>query len=94
MYEDFNAVDFGQTLKAGLVFALNKSPRWSVSPSVQFPVNPFTSSTNLKSDVGFELAFRYESVSKGNGLARGGLIANSRKLQQPTDFPPPAWASG
>jgi hypothetical protein len=58
-YRDFNAEDFGQTLKAGLTFALDARRRWSVSPYAQFPLNHFTSSTNLKSDVGSELSFRY-----------------------------------
>jgi hypothetical protein len=58
-YEDFNAEAFGQTLKAGLTFALDEQKRWGLSPYAQFPLNHFTSSTNLKSDAGVELSFRH-----------------------------------
>jgi hypothetical protein len=58
-YEDFNAEQFGQTLKAGVTFGLDRQLRWSLSPYGQFPLNQFTSSTNIKSDVGAELSFRY-----------------------------------
>jgi hypothetical protein len=58
-YWDFNADQFGQTLKAGLQFQLDKAARWGLSPYVQFPLNHFTSSTNLRNDVGMELSRRY-----------------------------------
>jgi hypothetical protein len=58
-YWDFNADEFGQTLKAGLLFALDEKAPWGLSPSDQFPLNLFTSTTNLKNDVGIELTFRY-----------------------------------
>ena len=58
-YYDFNADDFGQTLKAGLQFALDEKERWGLSPYAQFPLNHFTSETNLKSDIGIELSYRY-----------------------------------
>ncbi len=58
-YWDFNAAQFGQTLKFGLAFQLDKADRWSLSPYAQFPLNHFTSATNLKSDAGFDLSFRY-----------------------------------
>jgi hypothetical protein len=58
-YWDFNVDEFGQTLKAGLLFALDEKARWSLSPYDQFPLNHFTSSTNLKNDVGIELSYRY-----------------------------------
>jgi len=59
MYRDFSAEDFGQTLKAGMTISIDKAQRWALSPYAQFPLNHFTSSTNLKSDVGIELGFRY-----------------------------------
>jgi hypothetical protein len=58
-YWDFNADEFGQTLKAGLLFALDEKARWGLSPYDQFPLNHFTSTTNLKNDVGIELSYRY-----------------------------------
>jgi hypothetical protein len=58
-YWDFNADEFGQTLKAGLLFALDKKARWGLSPYDQFPLSHFTSTTNLKNDVGIELSYRY-----------------------------------
>lgn len=58
-YEDFNVDKFGQTLKGGLTFGLDSRLRWSLSPYAQFPLNHFTSSTNIKSDVGIELSWRY-----------------------------------
>ena len=58
-YQDFNADHFGQTLKGGLVFELDRAERWSLSPYAQFPLNHFTSSTNIKSEVGVDLSYRY-----------------------------------
>jgi hypothetical protein len=58
-YQDFNAGRFGQTLKFGLEFQLDRSERWSLSPYAQFPLNHFTSSNNLKSETGFDLSYRY-----------------------------------
>ncbi len=58
-YEDFNANRFGQLLKGGLTFGLDRQLRWSLAPYAQFALNHFTSSTNLKSDVGIELSWRY-----------------------------------
>ncbi len=59
VYQDFVVDEFGQTLKAGITFGLDESGRWSLSPYAQFPLNHFTSTTNLKSDVGIELSRRY-----------------------------------
>jgi len=58
-YRDFNAEQLGQTLKCGLTFGLDPRLQWSLSPYAQFPLNHFTSSTNIKSDVGAELSWRY-----------------------------------
>jgi hypothetical protein len=58
-YRDFNANHFGQLLKGGLTFGLDPRLQWSVSPYAQFPLNHFTSSTNIKSDVGVELSWRF-----------------------------------
>jgi hypothetical protein len=59
MYYDFNADRLGQTIKTGLAFQLDRKGRWIASPYAQFPLNHFTSSTNLKSDIGFDLTWRY-----------------------------------
>jgi hypothetical protein len=59
MYRDFNVDQFGQTLKGGLTFGLDRRLRWSLSPYAQFPLNHFTSSTNIRSDIGAELSWRY-----------------------------------
>ncbi len=58
-YRDFNAGQFGQTLKAGLVIQLEKTKRWSASPYGQFPLNHFTSAGNIRSDAGVDVSFRY-----------------------------------
>jgi len=58
-YYDFNADRLGQTLKTGLAIQLDRKGRWIGSPYAQFPLNHFTSSTNLKSDLGFDLTWRY-----------------------------------
>jgi hypothetical protein len=58
-YQDFNFDQFGQTLKGGLTFGLDRQLRWSLSPYGQFALNQFTSRTNLKSDIGIELSWRY-----------------------------------
>ncbi len=58
-YRDFNADRFGQTMKSGFAFQLDRRGRWTGSPYAQFPLNHFTSSTNLKSDIGFDLTWRY-----------------------------------
>jgi hypothetical protein len=58
-YYDFNADKLGQTLKTGLSIQLDRKGRWIGSPYAQFPLNHFTSSTNLKSDLGFDLTWRY-----------------------------------
>ncbi len=58
-YWDFNADQFGQTMKFGLEFQLDRASRWFLSPYAQFPLNHFTSSTNIKSDSGLDLTFRY-----------------------------------
>jgi len=58
-YQDFNADSFGQTLKGGFTIQLDRKGRWIGPPYAQFPLNHFTSSTNIKSDVEFDLTFRY-----------------------------------
>jgi hypothetical protein len=58
-YQDFVTEEFGQTLKGGLTFRLDRAGRWSLSPYAQFPLNHFTSMTNIKSDYGIELIRRY-----------------------------------
>ena len=58
-YQDFSANQFGQLLKGGLTIGLDPKLRWSLSPYVQFALNHFTSSTNLKNDIGVELSWRY-----------------------------------
>jgi hypothetical protein len=58
-YYDFNVDKLGQTLKGGLTIHLDRKGRWIGSPYAQFALNHFTSSTNLKSDLGFDLTFRY-----------------------------------
>ena len=58
-YQDFNADQFGQTLKAGLTVQLDHKARWNLSPYGQFALNHFTTTTNLKSDIGFDLNYRY-----------------------------------
>ncbi len=59
MYEDLNSNRFGQTLKGGLTVGLDGSGRWSLSPYAQFPLNNFTSTTNIEKDIGVELSYRY-----------------------------------
>lgn len=58
-YYDFNADSLGQTLKTGLSIQLDRKGRWIGAPYTQFPLNHFTSSTNLKNDSGFDLTWRY-----------------------------------
>ena len=58
-YYDFKADQFGQTLKLGLEFDFDQAGRWSLSPYTQFPLNHFTSSTNLKNESGFDFTYRY-----------------------------------
>lgn len=58
-YQDFVAEEFAQTLKGGLTFGLDRAGRWSLSPYAQFPLNHFTSMTNIKSDYGIEFSRRY-----------------------------------
>ena len=58
-YQDFNADRFGQLLKGGLTLQLDRKARWNLTPYGQFALNHFTASTNLKSDVGFDLDYRY-----------------------------------
>jgi hypothetical protein len=58
-YYDFTTDNLGQTLKAGLTIQLDRKGRWAGSPYTQFPLNHFTSSTNLKNDTGFDLTWRY-----------------------------------
>jgi hypothetical protein len=58
-YYDFNADNYGQTLKTGMTIQLDRKGRWIGSPYTQFPLNHFTSSTNLKNDTGFDLTWRY-----------------------------------
>ena len=59
LYHDFNADSLGQTIKTGLSLQLDSKGRWIGSPYAQFPLNHFTSSTNLKSDLGVDLTWRY-----------------------------------
>ena len=58
-YYDFNSDNYGQTLKTGMSIQFDRKGRWIGSPYAQFPLNHFTSSTNLKSDIGFDLTWRY-----------------------------------
>ena len=56
---DEGSVSFGQTLKGGFAIQFDRKGRWIGEPYAKFPLNHFTTDTDAKADIGFDLTFWY-----------------------------------
>jgi hypothetical protein len=58
-YEDFQAREYIQTLRAGLEIGLDRKQKWSLAAFAQFPLTTSPRAAEFKNSVGVDLIYNF-----------------------------------
>jgi hypothetical protein len=58
-FYDFTVSQYGQIMKLGAVWVIDRPGKWNLEPYVQFPLNEFTRRVDFKNDVGIDVTYHF-----------------------------------